>query len=296
MESKHLWVLITLLVGLWVLYMLGSFGCAKEGFQTGGPSAGPSARPPRPEQRIKSSVPRCPPLYTFFNDETGASFCCRGQVNPYTHTCGSRVDDDLCAFVADTPDPRNPSRKLRLCSEVVGDVFESGSAEECPSNLPHYSTDGVIARCCKTGTTADGATCVAADLAAEDENNKKTDYCVAKGEVTGNEKRCSELKMVENVQCPTGFQGVRYVLREREATKYGNQVQGVTIPTCYRVNESCIPDSALDMVSKEYGAFVDRGTPNSDGTTDWSTWKWSCSGLNKLNRGLVQEVTKQLYP
>jgi hypothetical protein len=41
---------------------------------------------------------------------------------------------------------------------------------------------------------------------------------------------------------------------------------------------------------------VDRGTPNSDGTTDWSTWKWSCSGLNKLNRGLVQEVTKQLYP
>lgn len=276
MESKHLWVLGALLVGLIAMYMFGYLrGFSRsEGFQ----------------------VARCPPDYTFFNDAAGASFCCRGTVNPYTHTCGSRLDDDLCAFTRDTPDPRNPRRTLRHCSDLVTDVFETGSQQECPTELPHYSTDGVTARCCKTGTTVNGSTCVAADLTAEDENGKKTDYCVAKGEVRDAEKRCGELKMVEDVQCPAGFQGVRYVLRERERTKYGNQVLGVAIPTCYRVNESCIPDAALDFVSKEYGAFADRGVAGADGAVDWSSWKWSCSGLDKINRGLGQEVTKQMYP
>lgn len=31
--------------------------------------------------------PICPQGYTFFNDENGDSFCCKGRVNPYTHQC-----------------------------------------------------------------------------------------------------------------------------------------------------------------------------------------------------------------
>ncbi len=62
-----------------------------------------------------SSMLRCPtPEYTFFNDSAGASFCCRGRVNPYTHQCGAVAEDDLCAFVTNTSDPRNPKRMLRL--------------------------------------------------------------------------------------------------------------------------------------------------------------------------------------
>lgn len=285
MESKHLWVLLALLVGLIVLFAAGHFRTLSEGFQGGVRKA-----------YVKSSTLRCPPLYTFFNDEAGASFCCRGDVNPYTHTCTSPLDDDLCAFVAGTPDPRNPKRKLRLCSDVIGEIFDTGSTEKCPTSLPHYATDGVTARCCKTGTTTDGSACVPDDLRAEDAYGKKTDYCIVEGQVAASEKRCTELKMLDTVHCPDGFQSVGYVMREREVKKYGKGVQALILPTCYRVNESCIPDAALDYVSTEYGAFADRAKKNADGSQDWSTWKWSCSGLEKTARGLGEEVTQQSYP
>lgn len=276
MELKHLCVLLTLLIGLLALYMYGHMtrSIHHEGFQ----------------------VPRCPPNFRFFNDTAGASFCCRGSVNPYTHTCESPLVNDLCAFTNGTPDPRDPRRTLQHCSKVLKDVFETGQKKECPAELPHYSTDGINARCCKTATSVDGSTCIAADLAEESEEGRKTGYCIAKGDVRTNEKRCSELKMIEDVRCPSGFQTVRYVLADRESERYGKQVTSVAIPACYRVNESCIPDAALDFVSKEYGAFADRAKTTEDGEQDWSTWKWSCSGLDKLNRGLGDEVTSHLYP
>ena len=32
-------------------------------------------------------TPKCPDGFRFFNDDVGESFCCKGNVNPYTHKC-----------------------------------------------------------------------------------------------------------------------------------------------------------------------------------------------------------------
>lgn len=44
-------------------------------------------------------TPKCPDGYRFFNDDVGESFCCKGNVNPYTHKCeasgGGNVEYDM---------------------------------------------------------------------------------------------------------------------------------------------------------------------------------------------------------
>ena len=46
-------------------------------------------------------TPKCPDGFRFFNDDVGESFCCKGNVNPYTHKCeassGKTVDFELKA-------------------------------------------------------------------------------------------------------------------------------------------------------------------------------------------------------
>jgi hypothetical protein len=59
-----------------------------------------------------SETSACPPGYTFFNNEAGESFCCRGQVNPYTHKCEVK-EEAVVVYLerAPKPLPRGPDRR-----------------------------------------------------------------------------------------------------------------------------------------------------------------------------------------
>ena len=61
----------------------------------------------------------CPKGYTFFNDKTGHSLCCKGKYIANGHTCSGKNKEDVCAFVQGVPDPRAPGRTLRTCEEIL---------------------------------------------------------------------------------------------------------------------------------------------------------------------------------
>ena len=85
----------------------------------------------------------CPSGYTFFNDKTGNSLCCRGTYNANGHTCSGTNKNDICAFVRGVRDPRNPGRILRTCDEIVNDLANNGAGKYCASNMPNYITPGI---------------------------------------------------------------------------------------------------------------------------------------------------------
>lgn len=279
MKENHLWVLGVLILAVVLLAVFGVFH-RREGFQN------------------VSALIRCPPGYTFFNGPDGASLCCKGSVNPYTHTCegADSVKTNLCAFTTSTPDPR-PAFKgtvLRSCQEITQTQLTNIKGT-CPSSLPHFAPkDDANQMCCKNPVELAGESgfaCSSADL------KDTTQYCIVDGKGTPTvnatdgkmEKLCSEGTLVETTTCPKDslgrqvFQGVNYILGAREAQHYDiADLEGLAIPTCFRLNEVCIPEEAIAYAQRR-GAFTEF---------DANTWEYSCAVWKKKDRG--EEVEEEV--
>lgn len=268
MKRDHVVILVFLFGGLIVMTLLGAFKNRSEGFE-GSNTA-----------KYVSTLPKCPPGYTFFNGPKGDSFCCRGEVNTYTHTCLAHQipeDNNMCSFTK-AEDPLNSTRKLPLCSALVEKTAAAGSSENCPASLPNYVSDGMGSeKCCKTASE-NPYDCVDADLA--DENR----HCIVAGP-NKDKNPCDKARLLESAECPkdAGFVKFQYPLGTRE----GPAAAGLVMPVCSRVNETCIPDSAIAYM-KTKGVFKDK---------DIAKWNWSCSTWEKVYKNLDGTVKPDMkYP
>ena len=207
---------------------------------------------------------KCPTGFKFYNDATGRSMCCDGEINRYTHTCTPRSRGGICAFEPKVPDPRGPGfPTLPLCGAVVERVNFSNANSFCPRSLPNYATKG---KCCASSTDMNGEDCSVLDLA------DKARYCVIKDARPG-EPRCMNLKMADDSFCPTGMNKIVYPLGERERSRYGPAVDNTVIPVCTKLDATCIPDNVVKMLQAQ-GIYKDK--------KDLATWKYSCSGYDRI--------------
>lgn len=223
---------------------------------------------------------RCPRGYTFFNDVRGDSFCCAGTVDPYTHKCSTFGDYQLCAMKPKMQDPnKDQVSYLPLCSEMIGNQRKGGEFN-CPGLLPHYA---VVGKCCKNDPEANDADAV--DCLPKD-NADTSRYCIVdsqqKGPLKAGEQLCSNLKITETAECPTGFEKLNYTLGNREVKKYGSAANGVKLPVCFGMDRTCIPDKAVEHLQNK-GIFTDKKV---------DSWAYSCSGWTTLN--ITNDLTKPM--
>lgn len=210
-------------------------------------------------------TPKCPNGFKFFNDKKGESFCCGGKVNPYTHTCEATGAAQLCAFKPEMKDPRKPSSELPLCSSMIAKTTATAAKEKCPAQFMNYAS---IGKCCLTDSDLDGYDCTSLD------RNDPTRYCVTEGRpLKAGEKRCNALQMDERTECPKSLQKMSYTLGAREVQKYGPAAKGVTIPFCFGMESSCIPNNVVKSVQAQ-GVYADKKVDN---------WKYACSQWEKVN-------------
>ena len=218
--------------------------------------------------------PRCPINYKFFNDRRGDSFCCRGSVNPYTHTCEVADEQALCAFRPNMPDPRNKHRILPVCASIITTNHVEQQAS-CPGSLPNYASVG---KCCLNNPDLDGLDCMPTD------NKDFKKYCKLAGPLKPGEQLCSAINMTASITCPAEVpQIVWYKTGKREADAYGAKADNLMVPTCFGMNQVCIPDTAIEYYQKNNGLFKDKDIP---------TWAYSCSGWNTVN--VTKDSTVQL--
>ena len=208
-------------------------------------------------------IPKCPTGFRFFNDKRGDSFCCKGTVNPFSHTCEAKDAQDLCSFEAGRKDPRNPERTLSACTQMIAKTRNDSQQTFCPDSLKHY---GSVGKCCLTDTDLDGHDCTRED------NADPKRYCVIDAPKPG-EQSCSALKLDAATSCPAGLTKMPYIMGKKEQAKYGPKANMI-IPVCFGMEQSCIPNNVI-AAAQEQGIFTDK--TNLDG------WKYSCSGYERVN-------------
>jgi hypothetical protein len=211
--------------------------------------------------------PRCPVNFNFFNDRRGDSFCCRGAINPYTHTCEAADEQALCAFRPNMPDPRNRHRTLPLCSSTIT-TNHTTQQQACPASLPNYAS---IGKCCLNNPDLDDYDCMPSD------NMDKQKYCKLKGPLAPGEQLCSQINMMKSAtsSCPAQIpQVIMYKTGAAEVAAYGDKAGNLSIPTCFGMNEVCIPDNVIEYYQKNNGLYRDKNIPK---------WAYSCSGWSTVN-------------
>jgi hypothetical protein len=220
--------------------------------------------------------PKCPDGFTFFNDKSGDSFCCGGSVNPYSHTCLAKNRDKLCAFKPNMKDPRNSAVVLPLCSKLIKAQITAAQKAFCPKSLPHYASSG---KCCLSGTDLDGRNCLKFDSA------NKSRYCVIGNTLKSGEQKCDLMQLKDSAKCPSGLSSTMYTLGAKEIKKYGPRAKGQTIPVCFGMESSCIPNSVIKSVQAK-GIFTDK--------KDLNNWIYACGGWEKINvhRDLTGKMDK----
>jgi hypothetical protein len=225
-------------------------------------------------------TPKCPDRYRFFNDDIGESFCCKGNVNPYTHRCEGKDNNNLCAFKEGVKDPRKRDGSiLPSCNSMITKTHTDKQDKLCPGSKPNYAS---IGKCCTMGADMDGYDC------SDYDNADSSRYCVLGEPTRAGERRCSDLQMSEGVKCPDGMNISWYGLGQREAKKYGASANNTWLPVCMSIDHTCIPDSVLSHVQQTRGLYTDKKAEE---------WKYSCSGYNK--RYVERDFTAQLdnsYP
>lgn len=220
-------------------------------------------------------TPKCPDRYTFFNDKRGDSFCCAGQVDPYSHTCKGNGRNDLCAMKPNMKDTRRNAKHhdtLPMCSDMISKTHNKNQAA-CPGSLPNYAS---IGKCCMARPDLDGYDC------RKQDNADKKRYCKISPPLLPGEQLCSNLQMAAAASCPTGFAKMTYQLGDREVEKYGKAASGVQMPICFGMDKTCIPDTIVkDLQSK--GVYKDKSI---------DTWAYSCTGWDTVN--VKRDLTKKM--
>jgi hypothetical protein len=208
-------------------------------------------------------TPKCPVGFKFFNDSKGESFCCGGAINRYSHTCLAKGNDALCAFKPGVPNP-NGSGTVPLCSSLIRSNHATAQASNCPEGLPNYAS---IGKCCYNPSDLDGYDCSKSD------NADVSKYCKIAGPLQPGEQLCSAIRMSEKADCPAGLSKINYTLGQRESTKYGKDANGINIPVCFGMDQTCIPDNVVSELQKR-GIYGDKTR---------ESWKYACSGWEKIN-------------
>jgi hypothetical protein len=203
------------------------------------------------------TTPKCPIGYKFFNDEKGESFCCGGEVNPYSHTCLAKGKNMICAF--------KPTKSLPLCSTLIKASHSASQTNFCPARFSNYAS---IGKCCYNHSDLDGYDC------SKEDNADTSKYCKINGPLKAGEQLCSSIRMSEKAACPSGLSKINYTLGPREVAKYGTKANGISIPVCFGIDNTCIPDNVITELQKN-GIYDDK--------KNLPAWKYSCSGWDKIN-------------
>jgi hypothetical protein len=204
------------------------------------------------------ATPKCPTGARFFNDAKGDSFCCRGQVDAYKHTCLGTGYTDLCAHKSGMQDPRDPSRTLMVCASLIEREHGEDQSKFCPKSLPHY---GSIGKCCQSGTDMDNKDCIAYD------NKDPKRYCKIRGPLAADEKLCSDLILLETTTCPTGLERIAFT----PAGQVGQNAR--QLPACFSVQRNCVPDNVIAQAKKDGIGNLKNAPAN---------WEFSCSQYDKV--------------
>lgn len=235
-------------VGLIVMILIGSIVWS-------------AVSPLRFQQRLEGfaakvvATPKCPSGARFFNDAKGDSFCCRGQVDPYKHTCSGAGYTDLCAHKSGVRDPRDPSRTLVECASLIEKEHSEDQSKFCPASLPHY---GSVGKCCQSGTDMDNKDCIAYD------NKDPKRYCKIRGPLADGEQLCSDVILFETTKCPTGLERILFTPTGQNARR---------LPACFSVQRNCVPDNVIAQAKTDsIGTLKD--VPNN--------WEYSCSQYDKV--------------
>jgi hypothetical protein len=201
------------------------------------------------------ATPKCPAGARFFNDAKGDSFCCRGSVDPFKHTCSSTGMFDLCAHKADVPDPRNPAKTLIECASLIEREHQNDQSSFCPSSLPHY---GSIGKCCQSGTDMDNNDCISYD------NKDPKRYCKLRGPLGPGEQLCSDVKLYETTKCPSGLERISYMPTGQNSRR---------LPACFSIQRNCVPDNVIQAAKAE-GIGNLKDVP--------ANWEFSCGQYEKV--------------
>jgi hypothetical protein len=201
------------------------------------------------------ATPKCPTGSRFFNDAKGDSFCCRGQVDAYKHTCSSTGYTDLCAHKSGVRDPRDPSRTLIECAALIEKEHSEDQRNFCPASLPHY---GSVGKCCQSGTDMENKDCIAYD------NKDPKRYCKIRGPTADGEQLCRDVILFETAKCPTGLELISFKPNGQNARR---------LPACFSVQRNCVPDNVIAQAKTDsIGTLKD--VP--------ANWEYSCSQYDKV--------------
>jgi hypothetical protein len=201
------------------------------------------------------ATPKCPTGARFFNDAKGDSFCCRGTLNPYTHTCSGTGTNDVCAHRSGVPDPRNPGRVLPECASLIEREHRDDQRTFCPNALPHY---GSIGKCCMSGTDMDNKDCIKYD------NQDPKRYCKLRGPLAAGEQLCSDIKLAETTKCPNGLEQILFTPSGQNARR---------LPACFSIQRNCIPNNVIQQAKTDsIGTLKD--VP--------ANWEYSCDQYEKV--------------
>jgi hypothetical protein len=201
------------------------------------------------------ATPKCPDGARFFNDAKGDSFCCRGTLDPYKHTCSATGVNDICAHKAGVPDPRNPGRMLIECSALIENQHQRDQSKFCPRSLPHY---GSIGKCCQSGTDMENNDCIAYD------NKDPKRYCKLRGPLGPGEQLCSDLQLFETTTCPQGLERIPFTPAGQNARR---------LPVCFSIQRNCVPDAVIQQ-AKTDGIQGLKDVP--------ANWEFSCGQYDKV--------------
>jgi hypothetical protein len=224
----------------------------------------------------------CQPGYTFFTDKLGVSMCCRGAVDPYKNTCKTAgALEDLCAFTDNVPDPRDPKRMLSLCSNLYTTAYKQSARAFCTKDFPHFASDGLgNDMCCKSLPVSNGSRCTQNDL------SDKRKFCVVRGHRNLAGRRCKEVKMFEESNCPPDMKKTTMQVGERERNKY-TLTKTTAFPVCMNMTDTCISDPVLNHLKAD-SLFTKKNN---------ETWKYSCSAYKRRNIDRDQTFTMDVsYP
>ena len=154
------------------------------------------------------ATPKGPNGARFFNDAKGDSFCCRGQVDAYKHTCMATGYTDLCAHKSGVRDPRDPSRTLVECASLIEREHNEDQSKFCPKSLPHY---GSVGKCCQSGTDIDNKDCIAYDNKDPKRYVSKEEYKCPMSRVLKDEIQIAYVHQMQMQMECTGIDECEYV-------------------------------------------------------------------------------------
>jgi hypothetical protein len=206
------------------------------------------------------AIPKCPSGARFFNDAKGDSFCCRGQVDAFKHTCSGTGYTDVCAHKSGVRDPRNPARTLVECASLIEREHSEDQRKFCPKSLPHY---GSIGKCCQSGTDMDNKDCISYD------NKDPKRYCKIRGPLGPGEQLCSDVILYETTTCPTGLERIMFTPTGQPAGQNAR-----SLPACFSVQRNCVPDNVIAQAKTDsIGSLKDAP----------ANWEFSCSQYEKIH-------------